>query len=272
MRQSRTKTSMEARFDGWIKKKWSKHYLYPMLVRTRQVLYNAKIFFESFYSTGVPGTLGDPAIPSRLTSPFKARFHYNTIENTIIDYLWDSDQSWLSTDVLDVGISTGQWLDFYLDVLHVRTIAAFEIFENSCGFLHNKYEHSETVSVVEGDLDREIDIMFQIVDQRDWGTAVGKLSRHLGPSGVIVVGGQPGWISRNVQIHSTDAFASHATQQKYAKWKELRNTIPGAGLVNKCIRSLAMWKPWLKRVDLRAVCRLKAPQNIILVLAKGQGR
>ena len=89
-----------------------------------------------------------------------------------------------------------------------------------------------------------------------YGEAVAeRLAADLAATGVIVVSGQFGLTTQNVQFHNTDRFSS---------WEELRAARSETALVNKRIRSLRRWKRCAAEAGLHvdAVRRNRAPEGI----------
>lgn len=182
--------------------------------------------------------------------------------------------------MLDVGSGTGHWIDFYLDVFRARYIVGLEIANPAVELLRMKYKDVQSVDIIEEDisnsefnLGREFDIinaigiMFHIVDDNRWKQAVKNLAGHLKNDGVIVVGGQFGLITQNVQFHNTDYFSS---------WDEqLRSEESDVALVNKRIRSLNHWKECARQAGLRVNCvkktrqkrGIRTPENNVLILS-----
>jgi hypothetical protein len=116
-----------------------------------------------------------------------------------------------------------------------------------------------------------IGVMFHIVEDDRWLAAVTTLARHLEPGGLMIVGGQFGHITQNVQFHRTDRFSG---------WDE-RNEAKSAdvALVNKRIRSLRRWRQAAARAGLRVerVERtsnsriFRTPENSLLFLRRPAG-
>jgi SAM-dependent methyltransferase len=261
--------------------KFVKHYVKPRRVQGAQVPYDAKRFFESWHQAS-PESLSDADTIASARSALATRFHYNAVENSIIDCLAARA---LPTPlrVLDVGSGAGHWIDFYLEVFGAEEVVGLEISEPAVRVLERRYASTPVVTVVEADvadpafaLGREFDVvnaigvMFHIVEDERWERAVAALGRHLAPGGALVIGGQFGLVTRNVQFHRTDEFSS---------WEEFRAASSETALVNKRIRSLRRWRRCARRAGLRVEClrrtrpsaRLETPENNVLVLAPVSG-
>lgn len=261
--------------------KFVKHYVKPRRVRGAQVPYDAKRFFESWHHAS-PESLSDANTIASARSALATRFHYNAVENSIIECLAARVLP-SPLRVLDVGSGAGHWIDFYLEVFGAEEVVGLEISEPAVRALERRYASAPVVTVVEADvagpafeLGREFDVvnaigvLFHIVEDERWERAVAALGRHLTPGGALVVGGQFGLVTRNVQFHRTDEFSS---------WEEFRAASSETALVNKRIRSLRRWRRCARRAGLRIEClrrtrqsaRLETPENNVLLLAPVSG-
>lgn len=258
--------------------KFVKHYVNPKRVRGDQVPYDAKRFFESWHRAS-PGSLSDADTIAAERGSLATRFHYNAVENSIIECLAGRGLP-QPVRVLDVGSGAGHWIDFYFDVFGAEQAVGIEISEPAVQALEAKYADVPDVTIVEADisdpgfaLDGEFEIvnaigvMFHIVDDDRWERAVAALGRRLAPGGVFVVGGHFGHVTQNVQFHRTDSFSS---------WEDFRSAGGETALVNKRIRSLRRWRRGAARAGLHAACvrrtrqsgSLQTPENNVLVLVK----
>jgi SAM-dependent methyltransferase len=257
-----------------------KHYVEPRRVRGTQTAYDARRFFESWHAACPADNLSDADTLAPGRGAVATRFHYDAVECAILDCL--AGELPEGPRVLDVGSGAGHWLDFYADVFGARRLVGVEISRPAAAALRARYAHTETVEVVEADvsspafdLDEEfevvnaIGVMFHIVDDAAWRRAVSNLARRLVPGGFLVVGGQFGRVTQNVQFHARDEFAS---------WKEFHEAEPAgeAVLVNKRIRSLRAWRGCAREagLEVRALRRtvksrrIRTPENNVLVLRR----
>jgi SAM-dependent methyltransferase len=254
--------------------KFFKHYVSPRRVGREARPYNAKQFFESWHRASGE-TLGDADTIAAGRSALATRYHYNAVETAIIEYLASRPSlPWAS--VLDIGSGAGHWIDFFR-TLGASEVVGVEISDAAVGALEKKF--GEGVEIAQGDvsspgftLEREFDVisaigvMFHIVEDAAWEQALVNLARHLAPTGVLIVSGQFGLLTENVQFHRTDEFAS---------WDEFRAE-RRAELVNKRIRSLYRWRGAARRAGLRvdSVRRtrsspfLETPENNLLMLTR----
>jgi hypothetical protein len=112
--------------------------------------------------------------------------------------------------------------------------------------------------------------MFHIVDDEAWQRALVNMRRLLNKTGLIVVGGQFGLITQNVQFHPTDRIDSPENLFLDRTEKEV--------LINKRTRSLRRWKKAARDAGLvvKRVVRtdnhneILTPENNILVLGSGR--
>lgn len=258
--------------------KFVKHYVNPRRVRRPQRSYEAKEFFESWHRS-LPDELSDSGTISAGAGALDTRFHYNAVENAILSYFAAAARR-TAGSVLDVGSGAGHWIDFYLEVLGAREVVGIELSTLAVQQLADRYAAQQRVRIVEADIAaadpaiegsfdviNAIGVMFHIVDDQLWERAVRNLCRLLAADGTMVVSGQFGLTTQNVQFHNTDSFSS---------WSEMRRTHSDVALVNKRIRSLQAWKACARRSGLRvdAVRRnhtpagIRTPENNLLILRR----
>ncbi len=258
--------------------KFVKHYVRPRRVKDPRQDYQAKQFFESWHRAG-PGGLSDSETISPTSSTLDTRYHYNAVENTLLAYSAGHGRR-TAREVLDVGSGAGHWIDFYLKVLAAEHVVGVEISAVAAEALSSKYDADPRVRILEADIAavtpgiegafdviNAIGVMFHIVEDGLWHRAVRNLGSLLTPDGVLVIGGQFGRTTQNVQFHSTDRFAS---------WEELREARSDVILVNKRIRSLRDWRRCAKAAGLtvdavertRGTPAVTMPENNILVLKR----
>ncbi len=251
-------------------------------------------FFSSYYRSTAQGRIVDSMTIGTVSEP-ESRFHYNVTENSIIRALtrrapignqppsvWRFAQARRAWKVLDVGSGTGHWVDFYLDVYLARSVTAVEFVPQMAEFLRGKYAARPEVTVLQADIAadplpaREFDIvnaigvMFHIVNDELWRQAIERLLASLKPDGLMLVGGDFGDETRNVQFHRTDRFES---------WREHDAAPSPAALVNKRVRSLAEWTrvagelgaAVIEVIRSDSTPDIRTPENDLLVLKLAQG-
>ena len=255
-----------------------RHYIYPVIAGRKSQTYDAKKFWESYHTSAEGGELSDGTTVCPEYDPLTVRYHYNTTENSVI-LCSDKHKVPPNRTVLDIGSGSGHWIKFYLDVLQAAQVAGVDLSESSVRELEARFQDNPKVRIFEGnisdpefnlgeqfDIINAIGVMFHIVDDTQWKQAVKNLACHLKVDGLMIVGGQFGWVTRNVQFHSTD---------EYASWDKLMTMRSDLKLVNKRIRSLRFWKKTAREANLRVIAVQKTkqtgtiytPENNILVLS-----
>jgi len=225
-----------------------RHFVNTGLRRyANQVPYDPKRFFDSFYGAATEGELDDRYTVSPDVDPVDAKYHYNAVENSIILAL-KRFRPQLSTvaRVLDIGSGSGHWIDFYRSYYRPSAIYGVDIAQPAVEFLEAKYAESSDVTVICADVTDDgfhldgtfqlinaIGVLFHIVEDAKWRTALRNLAACLSTDGIMLVGGQFGLTTQNVQAHKTDDFES---------WDEVRESTAPSVRVNKRLRSLGTWK------------------------------
>ncbi|MCH8330503.1 MAG: class I SAM-dependent methyltransferase [Bacteroidetes bacterium] len=242
--------------------------------------YDAKKYFESGHRTSLANEFSDGMTVSPDYNPINIRFYYNSVENSMLKYFSSHDKPKNPT-VLDIGSGAGHWIDFYSDVFDSDQLVSLEISSYLVEALANKYKMTNKVQFVEGDISSSnftlgdlqfdivnaIGIMFHIVDDSAWETAIKNISNLMRKDGLFIISGQFGFITQDVQFHQTDEFNN---------WDEQENSPKTNILVNKRIRSLRYWKKIAARNGLKVESLVKTkqskimstPENNILVLKK----
>ncbi len=270
---------------GWIVSKLlpdkaAKHYVYPLLIRRPLAPYNPCRFFESYYRA-----LQDQEFSDRMTigpecKPLLAKYHYNAVENSILEYLASKPPVHKPVSLLDAGTGTGHWIDFYRELFSPEKVVGVEISEVCAERLVRKYEGCPNVHIISGDISdptfhlgqrfdliSAVGVFFHIVEDERWKRALRNLADHLNDDGIIIASGQFGWITQNVQFHATDEFLSY---------KDSVNAASPTLLVNKRVRSLALWKKCTREAGLRIVAlkrtrqrkAILTPENNVLILSR----
>ena len=144
------------------------------------------------------GGIDDMATITRHGDPRKARYHYNTVENAIIEWALHAPFPDRPA-VLDVGSGAGHWIDFYRSIFDARRVVGIEFAGPAADALRSRYAAESHVSVEDIDVSGEVelgerfdivnavDVLFHIVDDGRWRRAVLNLGRHLAPGGFLVV-------------------------------------------------------------------------------------
>lgn len=158
-------------------------------------------FFERYHT--------DHFDERRLISPHWTwawtKYHYNLVENGIIDALGALGDDNETGDVLDIGSGTGHWIDFYAEYLAARSVTGTDFSQVAAGALQTRYAGRESLSVHRmdvcehrADFDDSFDVinaigvMFHIVEDERWREALENFGRYLRPGGHVIVGGDFG--------------------------------------------------------------------------------
>ena len=246
-----------------------RHYINPLFIRGRKTPYNAKKFFESHHRQELLCDFTDRNTISPDFNPLFARYHYNSVENSIIRYLVTRKMP-AAPYILDIGSGAGHWIDFYLEVLRPERIVGMEISEPCTAALRKKYAGKENIDIIEADiaspdltmkekfdLINAVGVMFHIVEDELLMQALKNISSRLKENGVVVVSGQFGWITRNTEFYCSSQPESQASAVFY-----------------KRIRSLSFWKDCagqaglkVERLQRTTQCQdIFTPENNILIL------
>lgn len=255
-----------------------------------------RAFFTSFYKANVRGQINDRTTIGGVTDA-ETRFHYNCVENSIIRAVARREGPVSMVEAhraamlrerrrhVDIGSGAGHWIDFFREVLLASDLIAVEITEQVSAHLREKYAGDARVRVLCRDVVDEafvqdiladgpvdsvsaIGVMFHIVDDARWGTALRHLAAVLKPGGLLFVGGEFGATTRDVQFHGADEFST---------WSEFaRARAQGTHRVSKRVRSLADWGRAASDAgfDVADLVRsdrdptLTTPENDVLVLEK----
>jgi SAM-dependent methyltransferase len=133
---------------------------------------------------------------------FEAKYHYNLVENGIIDLLRENRHLVTGLEVLDVGSGTGHWVDFYRDWLEARAVVGVDFSAVSTGGLAERYRGADGVEIRQLDVTAHqprlvnrfdvvnaIGVMFHIIDDQKWALTIANLLDYLRPDGIAIVGG-----------------------------------------------------------------------------------
>ena len=262
------------RFFPW---RFLKAYVYPLTVRGTKRPYEAARYFDSYY-TAAGEDFSDRITIGPAISELHSRYHYNAVENSIIRGLLRGPLP-EHPAVFDLGSGAGHWIDFYRATFAASYVCGLEISKACADRLRAKYARTEGVAIVQGDiaersfrLERKFDIVnaigvvFHIVDDERWLQALVNMRKLLLDHGVMVVGGEFGLITQNVQFHASDHFDTLEAMRQSAAGGEVR--------VNKRIRSLRRWKRAARAAGLRVKALIRTPgaaeivtpENHVLVL------
>ncbi len=266
---------------GFLPLNIQRHYINPLLIRGDKKEFNPNIFFNSYYNHVFQYDKSDSATISLNYNKISTKYHYNNIEISIIKYLSINNQiNERELTILDIGSGTGHWIDFYQSILNVKNIIGCEISSVCADFLKEKYKNDEKVKIEISDIldikDYEnkfdvinaIGVVFHIVDDNKWEKTIINCSKMLKKDGILIVGGNFGLVTQNVQFHKSDS-------NLFTENESINNNVY---LVNKRIRSLYKWKKLIKKAGLQYIeviktnsySRIRTPENNILIAIKKQ--
>jgi SAM-dependent methyltransferase len=262
--------------------KFMRHHVYPLLVRGRQTAYDPESYWESRYQSAEDESgISDGHTVGFGAGPLTTAYHYNVVENHILSFLIEHRIRTDGLRVLDVGSGAGHWIRLYDGLPGTQRIDAIEISATSVEALRRSFQDSEgRIRVRQQDVAAEaadlggpydlvnaIGVMFHIVNDERWERAVHNLAACLAPGGHLLIGGQFGRVTRNVQFHDRDRFPVGTEPTSYVSLGELlRLRRSDEVRVNKRIRSLPRWKRCAGRAGLEFVrlYRSRCPRRMIL--------
>lgn len=222
------------------------------------------------------GGIDDVVTLNRHGNPRLARYHYNTVENAILEQALHApfpDRPAL----LDVGSGAGHWIDFYRSAFDARRVVGIELAAPAADALRSRYAAETDVSIEELDISGDIelgerfdivnavDVLFHVVDDGRWRRAVESLGHHLAPGGFLVIVEYVARIPYDAGLRSPDAESGEPVADDIV-------------MVTKRPRSLRQWKACgreagLTLVHTRALRQsrtLSTPANRLLVFAGPQ--
>lgn len=242
--------------------------------RGRRIPYDAQVAWNARYREAVAeGGIDDMTTITRRADPRKARYHYNAVENAILEWALRTPLPDRPA-ILDVGSGAGHWVDFYRSVFDARRVVALEFAAPAAAVLRSKYARESDVSVAEidvsGDLElgerfeivNAVDVLFHVVDDGRWRRAVENLAQHLAPGGHLVIVGNVSRVHYDTGFRAPDAERGEPVS-------------PDVVMVTKRIRSLHQWKACGREAGLTLVHSrhlrqsrtLATPANWLLVFA-----
>lgn len=185
-----------------------------MLYKTRNEAYQAyrdapDNFFEKYHDKW----FNEKDLISPDWTWFETKYHYNLVENGIIDLLRKRFSDITGKCVLDVGTGTGHWVEFYLKYLESSHVTGVDFSRSSVNVLRGRYTDHENVSFQHADISvrnielvnrfdviNAIGVMFHIVDDARWKQAIENLVLSVKQGGVIIVGGEFGCETRELGV------------------------------------------------------------------------
>lgn len=185
-----------------------------MLYKSRELAYQAyreapDRFFESYHERW----FNEKDLISPDWQWYETKYHYNLVENGIIDLLRGHFDTITGKTVLDVGSGTGHWVDFYHAYLEASEVIGTDFSKVCVQALTRRYEETTAIQIVQTDIagknthfERRFDVinaigvMFHLVDDKAWESAVGNLVGYLARDGIAIVGGEFGTETRELGV------------------------------------------------------------------------
>lgn len=140
---------------------------------------------------------------------FWAKYHYNLVENGIMEEMYETGLFSKQLDVIDIGSGTGHWIQFYAEYFNVKQIFGVDFTDKSIKFLEKlnvnncniiQYDITEplleSIKHIKFDIINAIGIIFHIVDDEKWRKALINLSKILSEDGIMIIGGDFGKVTK----------------------------------------------------------------------------
>lgn len=142
---------------------------------------------------------------------YETKYHYNLVENGIIDLLGSRALPITVGDVLDIGSGTGHWIDFYARIMEADSVTGADFSALASAALAERYAGRDELRIVQLDVSEyqpdfeqafdvvnAIGVLFHIVDDQRWRSAIGHIARYLRPDGMALIGGDFGATSEEL--------------------------------------------------------------------------
>ena len=255
-----------------------------MDIKSKKIPYNAKDYFESWHNS--VGEFSDKMTVNPLFELSVVKYHYNLVENLLIEFFVETGLYKID-DFLDIGSGAGHWIDFYRNTFNTINCHGIEISDPCVKSLKKKYSEFEEIKIFNCDISSSnfnidnsydlvnaIGVMFHIVDDHKWKDALINISKLIKLNGYLIVGGDFGLETKDVQFHKIDKFGSW--DERKMAWEKFNNTPEEFVFVNKRVRSLADWVHSADLANLKIVALkqsnkvegIRMPENNILIFKK----
>ncbi len=254
-------------------------YLPALRARGRSVRYDPKTSWTRRYERVLAdGELEDATTIKRDANPLRTRYHYNAVENAILEHALRRGLP-ERPSVLDIGAGSGHWVDFYRAAFSAREVVGVEISGPAAEALSASYADVPEVEIVHADVTDEgfaleqrfdvvnaVDILFHVVDDDAWLRTVRRLATHLAPGGRLVV-------AEHVGLLCHDAGFRRPNPQRGEE------AGPDRTVVTKRVRSPRAWRACARAAGLAVLdsARIRksraqpTPANRLLVLGARDG-
>lgn len=211
--------------------------------------------FEKYIQTTLSGqnTVTDVDTISPDWKPYEAKYHYNLVENGIIDILREFQLDLHECDVLDIGSGAGHWISFYRDTLQVRSVQGIDFSKTMVATLHAKFSGDQHVDILFGDFTdtavefsrkfhiiNAIGVIFHIVDDEKWMLAISRMADLCWKNGILIVGGTFGKETRTVR----PTIRHHSPARRIRSLKRWKSSLKDNGFEFLGVKRFSWFKGW----------------------------
>lgn len=140
---------------------------------------------------------------------YEARYHYNLVENGIIDILRNRFSGKITgKSVLDIGSGSGHWIGFYLHCLQARKVTAIDLSPFCIKDLNETWGNMPAVEIQHMDFahpNLDVGEKFEVVNaigimstlpDEQWNSTLANMIRHIDAGGIGIVSGEFGPFDR----------------------------------------------------------------------------
>lgn len=246
--------------------------------------YNPEDYFNSWYNSF--DEISDRITISPNSSIEETIYHYNCVENSILEIQAEYEFG-KNPSIIDLGSGYGHWVKFFLKLYPETQIRAYDISQKCVDTMNDYFKKQDNIKFLCDDFssaDFEFDfksqivnaigVMFHITNDEKWETALQNISNSLEKGGLLIVGGEFGEETKNLQFHKVDNYSSW--EEKKKAWEEFKNTEDEEIMFNKRTRSKSHWIESCKKFDLELFKYIpgnekqivRTPQNNIMAFKK----
>ena len=197
------------------KTRFFKHYIRPLLRRNQIPDYS---FWKRYYSDGI---ITDQKTVSMAKSLVQIDANYKVLEDAIYSNL-HSYMRMVGIRILDYGTGAGHWVRFYRSLFDPSLIITID------KYTFAEYQYIEEVSQRRFDIINAVGVMFHILNDNELKNIIRTMSEILNRDGVIIISGQFGHRTANVQFTKVGKENRYNKRIRSMRW--WRRTLADAGL------------------------------------------